>query len=78
MAALRAALPLALAAPAAVADKGFVRVQGTRFLRDGKPYRFAGAVVWDGAYLGADDPGRPRADSTSSRPPASTTCGCWR
>ena len=36
-------------------DDGFVRVEGTRFVIDGKPYRFAGANFWYGAYLGAPD-----------------------
>ena len=48
-------LALSLATPAAVAADGFVRVEGTRFMLDGKPYRFAGANVWYGAYLGAED-----------------------
>ena len=39
-------------APAGEAD-GFVRVEGTHFVLDGKPYRFAGANFWYGAYLGA-------------------------
>ena len=34
---------------------GFVQVQGTRFVLDGKAYRFAGANFWYGAYLGAPD-----------------------
>jgi mannan endo-1,4-beta-mannosidase len=33
---------------------GFVRRDGMRLLLDGKPYRFAGANLWYGAYLGAD------------------------
>src|SRR5690606_9458204 len=57
--ALRALL-LGLLAPAclpaaAVDEAGFVRVEGTRFVLDGKPYRFAGANFWYGAYLGAED-----------------------
>lgn len=40
------------AAPASTGG-GFVRVEGTRFMLDGKPYRFAGANFWYGAYLGA-------------------------
>lgn len=43
----------ASAAPGSVAQSGFVRVEGTRFVLDGKPYRFAGANFWYGAYLGA-------------------------
>ncbi len=31
----------------------FVRVQGSRFLQNGKPYRFAGTNLWYGAYLGS-------------------------
>ena len=37
------------------AQSGFVKVEGTRFTIDGKPYRFAGANFWYGAYLGAAD-----------------------
>jgi mannan endo-1,4-beta-mannosidase len=33
---------------------GFVRREGQRLLLDGKPYRFVGANLWYGAYLGAD------------------------
>ncbi len=47
-------LPALALAPAADGD-GFVRVEGTRFVLDGKPYRFAGANFWYGAYLGAED-----------------------
>ena len=36
-------------------QSGFVKVEGTRFTLDGKPYRFAGANFWYGAYLGAAD-----------------------
>ena len=36
-------------------QSGFVKVEGTRFTIDGKPYRFAGANFWYGAYLGAAD-----------------------
>ena len=36
-------------------QSGFVQVEGTRFTIDGKPYRFAGANFWYGAYLGAPD-----------------------
>ncbi len=31
----------------------FVRVEGTRFVRDGVPYRFVGANMWFGCNLGA-------------------------
>lgn len=48
--ALLAARP-ALAAPAA--PKGFVAVDKGRLTLDGKPYRFAGANLWYGAWLGA-------------------------
>ena len=37
----------------AARQSGFVQVQGTQFVLDGKPYRFAGANFWYGAYLGA-------------------------
>ena len=48
--------PYAGAAQAqAKAHSGFVKVEGTRFTIDGKPYRFAGANFWYGAYLGAAD-----------------------
>ena len=48
--------PYAGAAQAqAKAQSGFVKVEGTRFTIDGKPYRFAGANFWYGAYLGAAD-----------------------
>ncbi|MFT4248442.1 MAG: cellulase family glycosylhydrolase [Pseudomonas sp.] len=39
----------------AAGQSGFVRVEGTGFVIDGKPYRFAGANFWYGAYLGAPD-----------------------
>ncbi|KAF1687400.1 mannanase [Pseudoxanthomonas broegbernensis] len=39
----------------AAGQSGFVRVEGTQFVVDGKPYRFAGANFWYGAYLGAPD-----------------------
>ncbi|QDH68892.1 glycoside hydrolase 5 family protein [Marilutibacter alkalisoli] len=42
-------------APAGEDRSGFVRVEGTRFMLDGKPYRFAGANFWYGAYLGTAD-----------------------
>lgn len=43
------------------AESGFVRREGTRLLLDGKRYRFAGANLWYGAYLGADAPYGDRA-----------------
>ena len=46
---------LLCSAAAAAAPSGFVQVQGTGFVVDGKPYRFAGANFWYGAYLGAED-----------------------
>jgi len=48
-------LALACLPAAAADDAGFVQVEGTRFVLDGKPYRFAGANFWYGAYLGAED-----------------------
>jgi len=56
--AVLAALLLALCATGAsmAAERDdFVRVDGTRFVLDGKTYRFAGANFWYGAYLGAED-----------------------
>lgn len=47
-----AAGALALPALAQPADR-FVRRQAMRFTRGGQPYRFAGANLWYGAYLGA-------------------------
>jgi len=48
-------LALGMAAGQAQAgpQSGFVQVQGTGFVLDGRPYRFAGANFWYGAYLGA-------------------------
>ena len=55
-AAVAAAMALLLySAMAVAAPSGFVQVQGTGFVVDGKPYRFAGANFWYGAYLGAED-----------------------
>ncbi|WP_448657902.1 glycoside hydrolase 5 family protein [Sphingomonas sp. CJ99] len=34
--------------------RGFVQRQGIRFTLDGQPYRFVGANIWYGAYLGAE------------------------
>jgi mannan endo-1,4-beta-mannosidase len=38
----------------ATAKPAFITRNGTALQRDGKPYRFAGANIWYGAYLGAD------------------------
>jgi len=40
--------------PAKGTSSGFVRRDGMRLLLDGEPYRFVGANLWYGAYLGAD------------------------
>ncbi|HYP98433.1 MAG TPA: beta-mannosidase [Polyangiaceae bacterium] len=40
--------------PSDSTQTGFVRRDGTRLTLDGKAYRFAGANIWYGAYLGAD------------------------
>jgi mannan endo-1,4-beta-mannosidase len=40
--------------PSSSAPTGFVRRDGMRLLLEGKPYRFVGANIWYGAYLGAD------------------------
>jgi len=40
---------------------GFVRRDGMRLMLDGAPYRFVGANIWYGAYLGADAPYGNRA-----------------
>ena len=59
-AALTALSPLAEAKPhkpakaKPAAAKGFVGVDGLHFHKDGAPYRYAGANIWYGAYLGAD------------------------
>lgn len=52
---------LLLSSFAAAAQSGFVRVEGTHFTLDGKPYRFAGANFWYGAYLGAPGDSGDRA-----------------
>jgi len=31
----------------------FIRVQGTQFMHNGKPYYFAGTNMWYGAYIGS-------------------------
>ena len=49
------AMTCAVPAMAAAPSSGFVKVEGTGFVIDGKPYRFAGANFWYGAYLGAPD-----------------------
>ena len=46
---------------AATARSPFVRRSGTRFLLDGKPYRFVGANIWYAAWLGAEGPSGNRA-----------------
>jgi mannan endo-1,4-beta-mannosidase len=43
------------------AVSGFVTVQGTQFLLDGKPYRFVGTNLWYGGYLGSSGPTGDRA-----------------
>lgn len=49
-----AALAAACAdAPGAQSPTGLVTVNGTSFLKDGAPYRYCGANIWYGAYLGA-------------------------
>ena len=50
---LLAAFALPTSTAVAAPQSGFVQVQGTGFVLDGKPYRFAGANFWYGAYLGA-------------------------
>src|SRR5690606_25099585 len=50
-----AVLLAGLQAMPALAQSGFVRVEGAGFVLDGRPYRFAGANFWYGAYLGAAD-----------------------
>jgi len=46
-------LPSALAAAPAAPAGPFVRRRGTGFTLGGAPYRFVGANIWYGAYLGA-------------------------
>jgi mannan endo-1,4-beta-mannosidase len=48
-----AAALLAATLPAASPASPFVRVDGTRFVRNGRTYRYAGANIWYGTYLGA-------------------------
>jgi len=51
-----AALPaLGTAVGAAAQPKGFVTVENGRLTLGGRPYRFTGANLWYGAYLGADE-----------------------
>ena len=65
--AIRVALALIIAGAAGCStpratDAGrFVRVDGTRFVRDGRPYAFVGTNLWYGANLGALAPGGDRA-----------------
>ncbi len=51
-----AGVAIVFAGPAAAAKFGdrFVHRDGMRFTIDGKPYRYAGANMWYGAWLGAD------------------------
>lgn len=57
-----AALAAALALPLpAAAVPAFVRREGMRLMLGGRPYRFAGANLWYGAWLGADAPYGNRA-----------------
>jgi len=42
-------------------SSGFVERRGKQLLLDGEPYRFVGANLWYGAYLGADAPYGDRA-----------------
>ncbi|WP_244431040.1 glycoside hydrolase 5 family protein [Simiduia agarivorans] len=39
-----------------------MKVEGTQFLLDDQPYRFAGTNYWYGAYVGAEDPARLSAE----------------
>lgn len=48
-------------APSNTVRTGFVRREGMRLTLDGKVYRFVGANIWYGAYLGADAPYGDRA-----------------
>jgi len=41
-------------APSNSSRTGFVRRDGMRLVLEGRPYRFVGANIWYGAYLGAD------------------------
>lgn len=50
-AAAASAVPSAYAAPPK--PGAFVKRDGTRFTLDGKPYRYVGANIWYGAYLGS-------------------------
>lgn len=42
--------------PVSTVKPGFITVSGTGFFLDGKPYRFAGANLWYGAWLGQESP----------------------
>lgn len=42
-------------------NSGYVRREGKQLQLDGEPYRFVGANLWYGAYLGADAPFGDRA-----------------
>jgi mannan endo-1,4-beta-mannosidase len=53
-----AAAPLIAATPAPA--PGFIRREGTGFVRDGRPWRHTGANAWYLAWLGADPAGRAR------------------
>ena len=64
-------------------QSGFVKVEGTHFTIDGKPYRFAGAnsgmgPTWERPVRDRQIARDCAPNSTSSRRPASTTCACWR
>ncbi len=55
---------IASAALATAAQSGFVTVKGRHFELDGKPYYYAGANLWYGAYLGVAGKGGDRARLT--------------
>jgi len=48
------AAPIAIGDAVAARRPGFVRRKGSRLMRDGKPYRYAGANAWYLAWLGSD------------------------
>jgi len=60
LAGLTAGAVAPVAAQGAAVDRGFVTRDGTRLLRHGQPWRYAGANAWYLAWLGADEPGRAR------------------